>query len=224
MRYTITCAVLTFVQRNSYTQIPIGRGVFIQKQKLGRPKDQIRHEAFLKVAKYLEGNDEELTTISDLIGKMEDFLVDTGCDAYGFSYMKDKLLNQFGDKIIIADMNGKPNVVTFRGVASSILQAFYRQQKESDPEAEKLRLIKTAADLIKSDIKQVSQIRNIYPTTIDMSTVNAATKFLPESLKLLLEMLFVGKGKDLKICSLGQAIMQATEEMEEDHGRDEVTC
>jgi 5'-3' exonuclease len=180
-----------------------------KKQKLGRPKDQIRHEAFLKVAKYLEENDEELTTICDLIGKMEDFLVATGCDAYGFSYMKDNLFNHFGDKIIIADINGKPNVVTFRGVASSILHDFYRQQKERDPETEKLRLIKTAADLIRSDIKEVSQNKDIYPTTLEMSTVNAATKFLPESLKLLLEMLFVGKGKDLKICSLGQAIMQA---------------
>lgn len=144
------------------------------------------------------------------MGKMEEFLVDTGCDAYGFSYMKDQLLHHFGDKIIIAQINGKPNVVTFRGVASSILHDFYHQQKDMDPETEKLCLIKTAADLIRSDIKSVAQNKDIYPTSLEMSTVHAATKFLPESLKLLLEMLFVGKGKDLKVCSLGQAIMQAT--------------
>ena len=42
-----------------------------KKVKLGRPEELDRTEAFLEVAKFLEENDDEQITISDLISKME---------------------------------------------------------------------------------------------------------------------------------------------------------
>ena len=44
-----------------------------KKVKLGRPEELDRTEAFLEVAKFLEENDDEQITISDLISKMELF-------------------------------------------------------------------------------------------------------------------------------------------------------
>ena len=56
---------------------------------------------------------------------MEEYLNNTESEAYGRSHMKTKPLEYFGDKIIITDINGKPNIVTFRTTATAILQKFH---------------------------------------------------------------------------------------------------
>ena len=65
--------------------------------------------------------------------------------------MKTKLLKHFGNSIIITEINGKQNVVTFRNNASTILQKFYERPKTCDPLEEKKEIIKTAARLILND-------------------------------------------------------------------------
>lgn len=62
--------------------------------KRGRPQNVTQMEAFLKVATYLQENDDEQTTIHDLIDKMQEFLVDSSCMPYNFTYMKDQLTQQ----------------------------------------------------------------------------------------------------------------------------------
>lgn len=58
----------------------------------------------------------------------------------------------------------------------------FHQAKTASEEAEKVRLIKAAANLVKTDIKSVEQSKDIYPTTLEMSNVKDATAFLPQSL------------------------------------------
>jgi len=84
-----------------------------------------------------------------------------------------------------------------------------QRPKETSSEAEKMRLIKTAAELIKSDVKSVEQSIDMYPCTTEMSSTEEAMSFLPESLKLLFQRFFVGRDADRKVGSLWQAIMQA---------------
>ena len=52
---------------------------------------------------------------------MEAYLNDTESEAYGRSHMKTKLSEYFGDKFNITDINGRPNVVTFKTKATAIL-------------------------------------------------------------------------------------------------------
>ena len=53
--------------------------------------------------------------------------------------MKTKLQELCGDRIIITEINGKPNVVTFRSTAKAILQDFNQQEiMEPDADVEKL--------------------------------------------------------------------------------------
>ena len=53
--------------------------------------------------------------------------------------MKTKLQELYGDRIIITEINGKPNVVTFCSTAKAVLQGFYQQEKmEPDADVEKL--------------------------------------------------------------------------------------
>ncbi|CAC5381252.1 unnamed protein product [Mytilus coruscus] len=71
--------------------------------------------------------------------------------------MKKRLQTYFGSDIIITEVNGKPNIVTFRRTASSILNEFYRRPSSKSPEEEKLSMIETAAKLIKADIIKVQR-------------------------------------------------------------------
>jgi len=127
-----------------------------------------------------------------------------GLESYSAPRMKKNLLEHFRDKIIIAEINGCPNIITFKGTASSVLTDFYWKPKLMDTEAE------TAASLIK-DGKYVVLDKDIYPTSLSMFIVEACAAFIPQSLQLFLKALFVGTtGKEMKVCSLGQALMQAT--------------
>ena len=95
---------------------------------------------------------------------MLEFLNDSSENVYSNRYMKDKVENYFGENVIIINVNGRPNGVTLRKTAASILNEFHKQQRNDDPEAEKMNIIITAAKLIKSDIKLVSTCSENYPT------------------------------------------------------------
>ena len=177
-----------------------------KKQKLGRPKDETRGDAFLRVANFLEENDDEQITIKDLVSLMEDNLHGSGFQAYSYKHMKMKLDEYFGDKILQTEINGKPNVVTFRSTAKVVLQDFYGHAQAADTEKEKMRIIKTAAKLIRDDIKSVMTSHELYP---DILSEEENVNFVPESLRLLLGGLFVGKNVLMKTASIGQAVMQA---------------
>ena len=166
--------------------------------------------AFLKVAQFLEQNDEEQITISDLVNKMEDYLEGSGEQAYSAVYMKAKLQEHFGDKIVVTNLQKKANVVTFQRTVKSIINEFYLQPKRECDEAEKAkRIVETAAKLLKSDIKNLDVSSDSYPSSDQMSSVEHNLEFIPEFLRLFLRILFVGKDVELQIASVGQAIVQA---------------
>ena len=94
-----------------------------KKVKLGRPEELDRTEAFLEVANFLEENDGEQMTISDLISKMEVILDGSEYSAYSRVHMCSKLKGHFGDRLVITHINGKSNVVTFRNTAAAGVHA-----------------------------------------------------------------------------------------------------
>ncbi len=79
-------------------------------------------------------------------------------------------------------------------------------QHNLDVEKDKVRIIKTAAQLIKDDIKLVSTSH--YPGTDELGS-EESINFLPASLRVLLSDLITAKGAQIKMASIGQAIMQS---------------
>lgn len=79
----------------------------------------------MEVASFLEENDDEQITINDLISRMEDNLANSEHGAYSYPHMQLKIHEHFGDRIIQTEINGKPNVVTFRYKAKAVLHEFY---------------------------------------------------------------------------------------------------
>ena len=181
-----------------------------KKRKIGRPQDEEKNDGFLKVARFLWDNDDEQITVQDLVEKMEEYLGDSASATNSRIHMKAKLEEHFSDQIIITEINGKPNVVTFRSTVTSILHEFNAQQKYVDPETENLNIIRTASRLIKNDIKLIktSKFNEIYPLIKTEAETNA--NFLPKTLKLFLEGIIVGKD-NVKLASIGQAVIQAAQ-------------
>ena len=132
-----------------------------KKSDSGRPKNPERAEAFIKVTKFLEDNDNEQLTVNDLVNKMGEYLHDSGLQAYSFPYMKTEITNHFGDRIIIAERNGKSNVVTFHTTASKILHGFYYQSKQDNTDMKK-DIMEAAGKLIKQDVRDMKESRETY--------------------------------------------------------------
>ena len=121
--------------------------------------------------------------------------------------MKRKIEEHYGENIIIAKINRKPNVITFTTTAYKILHDFHQQSTKDDSTSEKMRVIETAAKLIKSDLKLITHSKDHYPTSEEMNAEKAMA-FVPESLRILLQTLFP-VNSSTKVASLGQAITQA---------------
>ena len=64
---------------------------------------------------------------------------------------------------------------------------------EFDADVEKIRLIETAEKLFRKDIKVIETSNTAYPTCEEMASEDACIDFLPETLRVLLEQLIVGK-------------------------------
>ena len=128
---------------------------------------------------------------------------------FSLKHMNIRLLDYFGEKVIITKMKGKPNIITLRSTASNILQKFYSLRKPEDPELPKLRVIETAATLIQTDIKPVETRKDTYPSAKDILAPEKCLAYLPESLKILLMKTFVGENTQLKQAAVSHAIMQA---------------
>ncbi|CAC5392861.1 unnamed protein product [Mytilus coruscus] len=133
----------------------------------GRPKEDLSEKAFLQIVRQLEETLDEPVTESDLVQTMEEIC---GEKAYRVVHIKKRLQTHFGSDIIITEVNGKSNIVTFRRTASSILKEFYRRPLSKSPEDEKLSMIETVAKLIKADIMSLKDSKSIYPSSVDINS------------------------------------------------------
>lgn len=137
---------------------------------------------------------------------MEEYLIDATSAPYSRTHMKTRLQEHFGDKIIVTEINGKPNVVTFRSTVIAILHKYRIQRKDVDVETEKMNIIKTASRLIKNAIKLIKTSNETYPLIKTDAEKNA--NFLPATLQIFLEGILVGKD-NINLASIGHAIIQA---------------
>ena len=67
-------------------------------------------------------------------------------DAYTAKWMKSKLDKRFENDLTFIEINGKPDVITFRREATDILYEFYKAERCEDINEEKMRVIETAAN------------------------------------------------------------------------------
>ena len=117
---------------------------------------------------YLEENDDEQIILSDLVLKMTEIC---NHEPYSTNYMKKRLIKHFDSAVVISEINGKSDVVTFKTTASEILHEFYRQPKEEDLSVKKRKIVEMAAKLILNDIKSFPTNKEMYPDPNALSSV-----------------------------------------------------
>ena len=160
--------------------------------KRGRPLDSTRTENSQRVCQWIEEEgDSELYTLSEVHSKMEELSGGSECDSK--KYLKDKLIEYYGDQIYFAERPGRPNILCFKDMAAWIL-ADYKKKNSQSP----IDIIAAAAKIIKSDIREIPVDKSEYPSVDEMSV---------ESLQIFPGHLFPSK---LKQISFGQCIAKAS--------------
>ena len=143
---------------------------------------------------------------------MKESLTNPDSEPYGNQYLKRKLREQYQCNVHFTEVEGLHDIVTMREKTSQILRSYFNEQ-EKDEESQKQAIIRTAARLIKSDIKSnVPSVMDHYPSTKSLE-LDSALLFVPETLHTLLNGLFVGKETSRKVAGIGQAIVQADDHM-----------
>lgn len=62
--------------------------------------------------------------------------------------VKTKLIEKYGDSIVIASNSNKKMIICFKGISNEILTNAWYTNKKVNKEEERLRIVKTAATII----------------------------------------------------------------------------
>ena len=84
----------------------------LKKQKLGRPKIVSKADAFQMAIDYLGENDDETITRNDLYDVMNIKSGLTYDDIYSKTYMKQKLIDHYGQKVSITTIRQKKQTLS----------------------------------------------------------------------------------------------------------------
>jgi len=96
-----------------------------------------------------------------------------------------KLREKYGDDVYISRIPSKETVVCFRNSGNRILTQHWYRSRLENTEEERLRIVKTAAEIILEDIRSAVHDLDTYRPCAQF--FDGADDQLPKSLKVLLE-------------------------------------
>jgi len=130
----------------------------------GRPVSSNKTVLFEKACEVLE-NDMELYSVTEFHTLMSKF----GEDIYTVKMTKTKLHQKYKDSIQLVTRNGKSDIILLNTTAEILGTKWYNDRK-SNLQDQSERIIKTAAALIKSAIKNHELETKTYPSNDDIKT------------------------------------------------------
>ena len=171
----------------------------------GRPVHSVLAENFEKMCYWLENECEmEVITLDELHDKMKSLSDDQ--ESYSKKWLKVKLEQRFGEHLIFSEIDGKKNVLCFRDMMNYIISRKWHSEKKENVEDEALRIITTAAKLIRQEIQRLSLKTEFYPTTQEIKESTTNNSWCPLLLKTFLSKVVPN---DIKQASIGQCIIKA---------------
>jgi len=124
------------------------------KPPVGRPEDPSLRDAFNKLCEFMEDNDECQYAIVDLRSKFRSFF-DADDNDISSQYLKQKLGDHFGSRIVITSVPGGKSVLTFISNVSAVFNSAWYTNRASqctDAQSERTRIIQAAVEVIAEDI------------------------------------------------------------------------
>lgn len=173
----------------------------------GRPPDQTQMAGLEELCKFIETCDECQFSSAELLTKLRDV---TAGEAYSEKQMVRKLQGRYGTNIVIAVKPGGKTIICFRGTAVKILSDKWYSDRKSDACAERLRVVKAAAAIVRQDIRGAVFNTQEYPDVEQIRSGGA--ELLPETLKVLVQDIIgiQGKAASCKAAYLEQCLVSAT--------------
>ena len=123
--------------------------------------------------------------------------------------MKKRIVKHFNGDVLITSASVKADIVTHKTNVSAILHEVLEKREARSEEAQKFAIIRVAAKLLQSEIKEMKTCKDTYIIGKDLSFLETHIDYLPDTLRCRLEEMFVGCQKNLRIASIGQCIVQA---------------
>ena len=165
-------------------------------------------EAYHQAIQFLlvKTREDEMVTLNDLKTVMDNSLDSCG-KSFSTKWIQAHLLADYPDEIVVASVSGRENVITFSSTASKLLLNFHKKSKADGSESEEVPLIKTAAQIIKNEIKAKKCDLAIYPA---FSLEELSTEYLTPLLDIFQQELITSTGNEVKRAAIGQSIMQGT--------------
>ena len=165
-------------------------------QKPGRPKNMCMDEAFEAMCEKLENNDDNLLTLKDFAVGMEEL----GSGTYANKTIKAKLLSKYGSHVTFIERDGLSSLILLDVVQYLLANDWYTKARECKDE-EKMRIVKMAAKILKSEIKKHPKTVETYPSPEDIT--HLLSQQVPQ---ILLEFMKEFTKNELKQNSIAQAI------------------
>ena len=148
---------------------------------IGRPENPIAGEAFQKLCEYIDVNEECQYSLSELLNVMNNYISDPG-HCYTEKHLKRKLIAHYKSDIVITELSGKVNVLSRRETSHKLLTDAWYSDRQSDISEERMRVVRTAAAIIREDIRSSIYDCSIYPILTDID--NLAADQIPETLRV----------------------------------------
>lgn len=160
------------------------------------------------ISNYLDANKEECQF------SLDEILADFKGDKPSQKWILTKLKEKYGNDVIITSLKNRSPIISFRDTGHEILYNTWYEKREKKMENERLRLVKSAGEIIVEDIRSKIYFREEYPSP--MKFLDNADDDVPESLQALLETIILkNKRGDLDkwrviITAIAHAIISAT--------------
>ena len=167
----------------------------------GRPVDSMKGETFDKVCEWLEVNDCEFLTLQDVVNKAQT-LVPNNDEVYSEKWIKQKLIQRYGDHIQFNEVRGRHNVICWKEMASYVVNEKWRENEGNRSE----HIVVTAAKLLRATICEASYDTDSYPQCTAMEDTHEAKNWMPKLLQLFLDHLICPEEKKT---ALGHCVVQA---------------
>ena len=136
------------------------------------------------------------------INKPQEQIKLMGCECYSNKRLKQKLKEKYRDCLTFSESCGRTDILCFKEFANYALQ----QKKREEAEETKESIVKAAAKIVKSEIREVEKSNKYYPTNLKVQDLKTCSEWILESLMILLKIIMPNL---LKQTAIAHSMIQA---------------
>ena len=158
---------------------------------MGRPKSQGSVKALQELFNFIDSSDDCQFTLDELMNKVTEYLPPEAL--MSIRTLKRELFEKYGDGVVFACLKRNFTVACFRGSALKLINWY--DNRASTEEDERRRIVKTAATIVRQDIRIMPYDSSLYPDIANF--MQDVTSMVPETLNIFLNTV-IAEGKKIK--------------------------